>query len=198
MLVGFLGLTNRAAKGRSAVWSVGKVVRLFKGAWREGDYGLAALIAVLWSTQQSPGDVRTLRASQLVTDGAGTIFFTDRAKTGKPVGGALSDRALAAAETYLKVLGVELHGDAFLFRNRSGAPYSSDTLGDDFRDVRHRQFGSAETGRWPTSAGRGSGGVHRGCPPGRHVPCHGQHHSHLEHGVRHVQPGQHGLRAQGA
>ena len=72
------------------------------------------------------------------------MFFTDRAKTGKPVGGALSDRALAAVEAYVKVLGVELHGDAPIFRNRSGAPYSSDTLGDDFRDIRHLEFGPEE------------------------------------------------------
>ena len=57
----------------------------------------------------------------------------------------MSDRALAAVEAYVKVLGVELHGDAFIFRNRSGAPYSSDTLGDDFRDIRHAEFGAGET-----------------------------------------------------
>jgi hypothetical protein len=72
-----LGLTNRAAKGRSAVWSEGEVVQLFKHAWREGYYGLGAAIAVMWSSQQSPGDVRTLVASQLVTDGAGAVFFTE-------------------------------------------------------------------------------------------------------------------------
>jgi hypothetical protein len=127
------------------VWTEGEVVRLYKHAWRERYYGLGAVIAVLWSTQQSPGDVRTLVASQLVTDGAGAVFLTDRAKTGKPVGGALSDRALAAVEAYVQVLGVELHGDAPIFRNRSGAPYSSDTLGDDFRDIRHLAFGPAES-----------------------------------------------------
>jgi hypothetical protein len=58
------------------------------------------------------------------------------------VGAALSDRALVAVEEYVKVLGVELHGDAFVFRNRSGAPYSSDTPGDDFR--RHAEFGPTE------------------------------------------------------
>jgi hypothetical protein len=73
-----LGIINRAAKGRSAVWSEGEVVRLYKRAWRERYYGLGAVIAVLWSTQQSPGDVRTLVASQLVPDGAGAVFFTDR------------------------------------------------------------------------------------------------------------------------
>lgn len=61
-----------------------------------------------------------------------------------PVGGALSDRALAALEAYIATLGVELHGDAHVFRNRSGAPYSSDTLGDDFRDIRARVFGERD------------------------------------------------------
>ena len=37
-------------------------------------------------------------------------------------------------------LGVELHGEANIFRNRSGAPYSKDTLGDDFRDVREAEL----------------------------------------------------------
>ena len=32
-------------------------------------------------------------------------------------------------------------GDALLFRNRSGAPYSKDTLGDDFREIREMVLG---------------------------------------------------------
>ena len=139
-----LGVRNRAAPGRSATWSEGEVVRLFKCAWREGYHGLAAVIAIAWFTQLSPGDVRALRASQLVRDGAGMVFFTERSKTGKPVGAVLSDRALAALEAYVKALGVELVGDAHIFRNRSGRPYSSDTLGDDFRDIRALLFGDAE------------------------------------------------------
>jgi hypothetical protein len=75
-----LGIRNRSAAGRSAVWAEGEVVRLFKRAWRDRYYGLAAVIAVAWSTQLSPGDVRALRAGQLVSDGAGAVFFTDRAK----------------------------------------------------------------------------------------------------------------------
>ena len=39
-------------------------------------------------------------------------------------------------EAYLESLGVDLHDDAPIFRNRSRAPYSKDTLGDDFRAVR--------------------------------------------------------------
>jgi hypothetical protein len=51
--------------------------------------------------------VRSLRSSQLRRDAFGSAFFTDRAKTGKPAGGILSDRALAALQAYLAVIGCE-------------------------------------------------------------------------------------------
>jgi len=139
-----LGVRNRAAPGRSATWSEGEVARLCKRAWRDSYYGLAAVIAVAWSSLLSPGDVRALRASQIVRNDQG-VFFTKRGKTGVPVGVALSDRALAVLQAYIGHLGVELHGEAYIFRNRSGAPYSSDTLGDDFRDIRHAEFGGHES-----------------------------------------------------
>jgi len=85
-----------------------------------------------------------LRASQLARGATGEAFFTQRGKTGKPVGGILSTRALWVLHGYLENLGVELHGDAHIFRNRSGARYSVDTLGDDFRDVRSIEFGLLE------------------------------------------------------
>ena len=60
-----LGVRNRAAPGRSESWSEGEVVRLYKHAIRSGYHGLAAAIAVAWSTQMSPGDAmgNTLGAS---------------------------------------------------------------------------------------------------------------------------------------
>jgi integrase len=109
-----------------------------------GYFGLAAVIAVAWDTQLSPGDVRALTAAQMAQGCHGETFFTERGKTGKPVGGLLSSRAIAILAHYLESLGVELHGDAPIFRNRSGAPYSSDTLGDDFRDIRAAEFGPHE------------------------------------------------------
>jgi hypothetical protein len=139
-----LGMRNRAAPGRNLQWSEGEVVRVAKRAWRMGYHGLAAVIAVAWDTQLLPGDVRVLRASQLARGVAGEAFFTERGKTGVPVGGILSMRSIAVLTAYLEKLGVELHGDAYIFRNRSGAPYSSDTLGDDFRDVRGVEFGPLE------------------------------------------------------
>ena len=72
-----LGVRNSAAQGRSATWTEGEAVRLYKRAWRDGYYGLAALIAVAWSTQLSPGDVRALRASQLAKDASGAAFFAE-------------------------------------------------------------------------------------------------------------------------
>ena len=139
-----LGVRNRAAPGRNLQWTEGEVVRLAKRAWRMGYHGLGAVIAVAWDTQLSPGDVVALRASQLARGAAGTAFFTERGKTGQPVGGILSTRALWALRGYLETLGVDLHGDAYIFRNRSGARYSVDTLGDDFRDVRTIEFGPLE------------------------------------------------------
>ena len=139
-----LGVRNRAAGGRSATWTEGEAARLGKAAWRMGYPGLAALIAVAWDTLLSPGDARALRASQLAKDGSGTMFFTERGKTGTPVGGSLSDRSMTVLAAYIGELGVELHGDAYILRNRSGRPYSTDTLGDDFREVRSKVFGGLE------------------------------------------------------
>jgi hypothetical protein len=64
-----LGVRNSAAKGRSQCWTEGEAARLAKRAWRNGYYGLAAVIGVAWDTQMSPGDVRALRASQMATAG---------------------------------------------------------------------------------------------------------------------------------
>jgi hypothetical protein len=139
-----LGVRNSAAKGRSERWAEGEIARLAKRAWRMKYYGLAAVICAAWDTQMSPGDVRALRASQMATVGEGRLFFTERGKTGVPVGGLLSARSMRTLAAYLGKLGVALTGEAYIFRNRSGAPYSKDTLGDDFRDIRAAEFGPLE------------------------------------------------------
>ena len=153
-----LGIRNKAAKGRSETWTEGEAVRLFKRAWRMGYHGLAALGAVMWSTQMSPVDVRELRASQLRRDATGAAFFTDRAKTGTPVGGMLSYRALAAMQAYLAALDCAFHADAKIFMTRGQdkgtaeggrpwqpRPYTSDRLSEDFRVIRAAEFGERET-----------------------------------------------------
>src|SRR5262245_44950434 len=64
---------------RSASWTEGEAVRLFERAWRDGHRSLAAVIAAAWSTQLSPGDVRQLRAAQLVKRvDSGAVFFIER------------------------------------------------------------------------------------------------------------------------
>ena len=97
-----LGVRNPPPRGALRRWAEGEAVRMFKGAWRLKYYGLAAVIAVAWATQLSPGDVRALTASQLAKDALGRAWFTERGKTGMPVGGALNDRTLAALYAYLE------------------------------------------------------------------------------------------------
>ena len=92
-----------------------------------------------WSTQLSPGDARALRAWQLAKSGAGLVTVTTRNKTGERRGTWWWPRCPRSGGIgrLITRLGIDLHGEAYIFRNRSGAPYSSDTLGDDIRDVRH-------------------------------------------------------------
>lgn len=139
-----LGVRNSAAAGRSETWTEGEAVRLVKRAWRMGYRGLAAALAVMWDSQLSPGDVRLLTASQRASDRRGRAFFTERGKTGKAVGGVLSARAAFVVDGYLTWLGVELHADAPIFRNRSGDRYLKNALAEDFREVRVAEFGASE------------------------------------------------------
>lgn len=133
-------IRNTAPKGRDATWRPGEMARIGKCAWREGYHGLAALLAVCWDTQFSPGDCRKLKACQRIRDARGDYFLTSRGKTGAEVIGTLSPRSVRVLDAYLAKVGIAMHGEAPLFRNRSGVPYSSDTLGDDFRLIRNMVF----------------------------------------------------------
>lgn len=72
-------------------------------------------------------------------------FDLARAKSGRDAIGTLSRRGAAVLTVYIVDLAAEPVGAAPIFRNRSGAPYSKDTLGDDFRAVRSNIFGTEET-----------------------------------------------------
>ena len=135
---------NTAPAPRQDVWIEGEAVRIAKQAWRSGYYGLTALLAVAWDSQLSPVDVRTLKASQRRSDSSGTWFETGRTKTGRKALATLSRRATRVLDAYLAKMGAEPVGTAPVFRNRSGAPYLKDTLGDDFRAVRTLVFGLKE------------------------------------------------------
>jgi hypothetical protein len=138
------GVRNTEPKPRQAVWAEGEIVRAAKSAWRRGYYGLAAIIAVGWDSSLSPVDVRTITKNHMKSDEVGTYFAIPRAKTGRAAAGTLGRRSQAILEAYLAKLGIELTNDAPIFRNRSGDPYSKDTLGDDFRDIRLEIFGENE------------------------------------------------------
>jgi hypothetical protein len=131
-----LSFANSAPAPRQAVWKRREVLQRVQRAWRMGYFGLAACMAVAWDSMLSPVDARRLTPAQCRRDAMGVMFVLDRAKTGRGAAATLSPWSLAILSAYVKRLGVELAPSAPIFRNRSGAPYSKDTLGDDFRDVR--------------------------------------------------------------
>src|SRR5260221_8842972 len=112
------GFATHNADGRNLFWLEAEATALGERAWQIGYHGLAAVIAVMWDTQLSPVDVRTLRAMQIATAGRGEMFFTRRVKTDVPVGGMLREASMVRLADYLERLGVTLTGDAFIFRNR--------------------------------------------------------------------------------
>jgi hypothetical protein len=151
-----LTFANSAPPPRQQVWPQRDVLRLVQRAWRQGYYGLAALLAVAWDTMLSPTDVRSLTVGQRHNDGQGSVFSLARAKTGRPAAGTLSKWSEAILDSYLAKLGVELHDAAPLFWTRGGVsspkggrpwpprPYTSDRLGIDFRHIRGSVFGPAD------------------------------------------------------
>jgi hypothetical protein len=137
-----MGVTNTEPQKRNAVWHYPEIRALTKGAWRAGYHGLAALIAVAWDSSLSPVDTRTLTLGQRI---APDVFALARAKTGRAAYATLSRASTRIVDAYLAKLGLDLAPNAPIFRNRSRAPYSKDTLGDDFRDIRALVFGAGET-----------------------------------------------------
>jgi len=96
-----LGVRNTAAPGRNLQWSEGEVVRAAKRAWRMGYHGLAAVIAVAWDTHYHPATCGRCAPRNLARGAVGEAFFTERGKTGVPVGGILSVRSMAVLTGYL-------------------------------------------------------------------------------------------------
>jgi hypothetical protein len=147
-----LGIRRKTPTPRNAIWFEGEAVRLVERAWRMGYKGLATALAVAWDTSLSPVDVRRLTAADLIGDAAGPFFSVSRAKTGKAAIGTLGRRTLRLLETYRATLPPNLLPTAPIFYTRGGqagpkggrprpaAPYTKDTLGDDFRAVRSVEF----------------------------------------------------------
>ncbi|WP_424363563.1 tyrosine-type recombinase/integrase [Methylocystis parvus] len=139
-----LGVRNLEPARRQALWTHAEARRLVKTAWRAGYRGLAAVIAVAWDSSLSPVDARGLTPAQRARDGQGDVFDVSRAKTGRSAIATLSRPASRILDAYLEGLGAAIAPTAPIFRNRSGRPYSKDTLGDDFRSVRALAFGPSE------------------------------------------------------
>jgi hypothetical protein len=129
-------IRRETPRARQEVWREGVVSRLVKGAWRSGYHGLACLIAVAWDGALSPVDARKITFAQMTDDGQNIVFRIGRAKTGRAALGTLGSRATALVRAYVASLPGEHLPTAQVFRHRGGKPYSKDTLGDDFRDIR--------------------------------------------------------------
>jgi integrase len=138
---------NSAPKPRQDVWFEGEAVRLVKEAWQSGYKGLAMLLAVAWDSQLSPVDARNLRVGDMRRDAIGIWFDVARAKTGRQAIATLSPRTARLLQGYRASLPAVPMGAVRVFCNRSGAPYSKDTLGNDFRAVRAKVFGDDERRR---------------------------------------------------
>jgi hypothetical protein len=134
------GIRNVQPQGRSETWSEGEVARLVKQAWRMRLYGLAAIIGVIWDTQFSPGDARSLVRCQQKQDRKGTYYTTKRGKTRKEAIGTTSRRVARLVDAYLEAVGLELHDDAPIFRDVRGKPYTMFSLDAQFRLVRDVEF----------------------------------------------------------
>ncbi|WP_342711450.1 hypothetical protein AAFG13_06145 [Bradyrhizobium sp. B124] len=160
--------SNTPPKPRDQVWYRREVYKLVQVAWRNGYYGLAALIAVAWDSQFSPVDNRSLTLAQSCNDDTGIYFVTDRAKTGRAAVATLSPWSEAILLAYLRGFGADLLDNVPLFWTRGGRPvsrlgatgrwggdhgggrhvaarpYSESALQQDFRELRELAFGKDE------------------------------------------------------
>lgn len=135
-----LAIRRKTPPPRSQVWRERETAFLVKTAIRAGYFGLACIVAVAWDTQFSPVDVRTLKRSHLKSHRGRMLFDAlSREKTGRAIIGTVSRPTERLVLAYLGWNGDQTE-DVALFKNRSNAPYSKDTLGDDFRAVRGLAF----------------------------------------------------------
>lgn len=132
-------IRRKTPKARQETWTEGEVVRKVKAAIRGGYLGLACIIAIAWDGSLSPVDARKLTFAQMERQADCILFRLGRAKTGRAAIGTLGRRASKLVEFYLSTLPAEQMPAAVIFRNRSGRPYSKDTLGDDFRTIRGKR-----------------------------------------------------------
>jgi hypothetical protein len=144
-------LRNHAPEGRDQSWLEAEAWALTDRAWELGYYGLSAALGVMWDSQLSPVDVRSLTASQFATAKKGQFFFTDHKKTDKPVGRMLCARSADRLADYLEKRGAVLATNDFLFVNRSGRALFQDFRRRLPRRAGHDLYGPDEKRAWRTS-----------------------------------------------
>ena len=199
---------NTAPDPRQHVWQRHEAYRLVQRAWRIGDRGLAALMAVVWDTMLSPGDARALTAGQMARDDHGVVFFLDRAKTGRAAAGTLTRWSEAILSAYRRQLGLDLLDDAPLFwtpgskpgakggRRWRSQPYTKGLAEKHFRKVRAelcRRRRRAPARRHATIR-RGRGNCRRRLPH-RDFEQNGEHDRGLEPAAEDLHAGQRCLSA---
>jgi hypothetical protein len=126
------GIRRKTPKGRSARWDFEEVRRLVKRSLRMRRRGLACVLAIMWDSQFSPVDVRTLRARHRKIVGGRLVFDRNegrgKAQQGeeKAVVGTLSRRTERLVNWYLaEQFGkAELHPDTILFLSPGSEPVS--------------------------------------------------------------------------
>ena len=139
-----LSIRRETPTPRHQTFNYEEARKIVKQAWRSGYHGLACIAAIAWDTGYSPVDARTLTLEDKFDTSKAWEFRVDRDKTGVPQIGTLSHKTRRMIERYLSGLSFDLLPEAPIFRNRSGAKYSKDTLGDDFRVVRTAALGKDE------------------------------------------------------
>lgn len=151
-----LAIRKEGVPGRDETWREGEVVRMVKQAIRGGYGGLACIVAVAWDTGFAPVDARTLTPGQVRTNGRDVAFQIERTKTSEAAFGIVSLRTRRLIATYVASLPFDLLDDAPMFwtrgyqptgkggRPRPPAPYTKDSLVDDFADIRRLTFGKTE------------------------------------------------------
>lgn len=134
-------VTNTAPRPRTERYTQVEALRLAKTAWRAGYRGLACIIILCWDAGFQPVDARTARARHLKVDPLNGRHVIDRSRDGRvktqvAVIGTLSRLGDAMVRRYIADLGIEMHGEAFLFRTRTGVPYRELAVSRDFFDIR--------------------------------------------------------------
>jgi hypothetical protein len=139
-----LSIRRETPTPRHQTFAYSEARKIVKQAWRSGYPGLACIAAIAWDTGYSPVDARTLTTQDKFETSKAWEFRVDRDKTGVAQIGTLSYKTRRIIEHYITGLTFDLLPDAPIFRNRSGASYTKDTLGDDFRVVRVAALGEDE------------------------------------------------------